>query len=574
MMISRFLAACCAACFTFCMTSLSPAPPAKPVDDYQFIQLALDSAALHGGTVVLPAGTYTVSQTLHIAGGVTLAGAGRGASATATPNTGTIIKNTGTGRTIRITGDNAGVQDLVVYDTDNAGAAGGIVIEADATLVESVVLRRVLIHGFTDGEALLLDAKNGGGIGYCSFYDVRVRHAHTGIAIRQDAQSFVNSNTFYHGAISGGGFAYGLHVMGGNNNVFNALIIEPYTSTAGHLVVEAGQVVGHDIRIEGAQQPVTVPLISFAAGTYNSFLSGLYSGGLTLDEGDNYLALKSAKSLDAKNSGANAFVNAAFHGVQNNLIPCWQLGNSGMTAETMAPEILPHHQVVKLTIPAGLTTYLRPEPAYLPGLLWPAQYDHVNFGAYVKTDRANLVTTTCKAPMGVNTGLYHPGDDQWRMVGMTSAVSRNASYDPKFYIDNSQSATAAVLYITTPTLSFGDADVQLAASPINSAGGIMTGTLSTGLTTVATVSNGLLTLPRAGNVFEITGTHTISRINHQAADRFPKGTCITLLFNEANVGVANSAYIKLIAGFSATANSSLTLISMGDGTWRELNRNK
>ena len=65
----------------------------------------------------------------------------------------------------------------------------------------------------------------------------------------------------------------------------------------------------------------------------------------------------------------------------------------------------------------------------------------------------------------------------------------------------------------------------------------------------------------------------ILRINDINVDRFPKGTMITLLFNDAGVNVVDGAFIQLIGAFTATPNSSLSLISMGNGTWRELSRN-
>ncbi len=105
----------------------------------------------------------------------------------------------------------------------------------------------------------------------------------------------------------------------------------------------------------------------------------------------------------------------------------------------------------------------------------------------------------------------------------------------------------------------------------------MTGTLTTGLSSAYSFSPGTtyLVLSRTGNVFQLAGTGlTISRINHLTVDRLAPGTVITLLFAAAGNTVQSSAYINLKGAFSSTgANTSLTLISMGDGTWRELGRN-
>ena len=461
---------------------------------------------------------------------------------------------------------------MVIYDTDNAGSAGGIEIIADGTILESIIFENVLISGFTDGSALKLEAKNSGGVTYCSFYDVRIRHAKIGIQIVEDGTSFTNSNSFYHGAISGGGFDYVLLVQGGNNNVFNATVLEPYTSTYGHVVVEAGQIIGNEIRIEGASQPTDTPLIQFDSGTSQSRLSGLYSGGLTIDQGDNFINLKSGKSLDYKYASDNLFVNAALLGVESNSIPFWEV-SSGVTVESEPYTILQDQNTLKITVPAGQSSYLRPSTTYLPESLSPEVYDTVNFGAYIKASQADLVTTTCKAPAGIATGIFHPGDDEWHMIGMTSLVDKTTSYDPKFIIDNTSGTSSVVIYLTTPTLTFGIQPNNLNAAPLSTKGGIITGTVTNGMISVDTVPTGFLTLPKEGNLFEINGTNTIARINHSGADKFPKGTVITLLFNNAGTGVSNSAYINLIAGFSSIVNGSLTLVSNGNGTWREVNRN-
>ncbi|NJN78551.1 MAG: hypothetical protein HC803_09700 [Saprospiraceae bacterium] len=93
------------------------------------------------------------------------------------------------------------------------------------------------------------------------------------------------------------------------------------------------------------------------------------------------------------------------------------------------------------------------------------------------------------------------------------------------------------------------------------------------MATVTTPSNGFLTLPRSANYFEITNNVTITRINHLTADRVPKGTVVTLLFNVSGTNVSNSGYLLLKGGFTSVTNSSLTLISNGNGTWREVDRN-
>ena len=90
-------------------------------------------------------------------------------------------------------------------ECSNVKAEGGVILDADAKGIESVTMRNVLLYWFMGGTSLTLRARNGGGIAYGSFENLRIRHAKKGVhLIATDSQSFVNSNTFHDGAISGG----------------------------------------------------------------------------------------------------------------------------------------------------------------------------------------------------------------------------------------------------------------------------------------------------------------------------------------------------------------------------------
>lgn len=543
-------------------------------NDTPNIQAAIDSAAMVGAKVWLPQGVYNIDTTLIVPDGVILIGDGTGSTPTSTPYNGTLLKYTGADWAMQLVGHNSGARDLTVYDTNNSGAVGGgIQVLADGRLVESVLLSNVLISGFTDGVALELNAINGGGIAYSSFYNVRVRHAKTGIHIIEDIPSFTNSNSFYHGAISGGGFDYCLHVQGGNNNIFNGTIMEPFTSEVGHIVVEEGQIIGIGIRIEGTSQPSDKPLLEFKENTEGSYVDGLQSGGLTLDRGDNFINFRTGKSIDYQNLGLNLYTNAALNGTTANTVPYWTIEGTGVQVVALAPEILAEHSVLQFTIPAGVLAVFRPDPAFAPQVMQPYQFDRCNFGAYIKTNQTNLAFTTINAPTGVASSSFHPGDNEWHITGMTGLVNRSQPLLPKFVMDNTAGTQAATVYLTTPTFNFGMSLPQLEAPPLSSAGGVVTGTLSTSMMAVDIPVDGFLVLPHQANVFEINGTQTIQRINHINVDRFAKGTIITLLFNDAGANVVNGAYINLIGAYTSTANSSLTLIAVGNGTWREISRN-
>src|ERR1700722_16575782 len=161
------------------------------------LQHALDSAAISGTTVFLQAGTYRLARTIRLPAGVSLAGSGMGANAIKTPNNGTILCYTGDSAAIVMPGTNSELKDLTLYDPKGT-ATTGILILGDSQMVESMQLSRVLIYGFTKGTALLLHAQHHGGIGYGSFYDLRIRNAKIGIEFLQSgAGAFVNSNSFF-----------------------------------------------------------------------------------------------------------------------------------------------------------------------------------------------------------------------------------------------------------------------------------------------------------------------------------------------------------------------------------------
>ena len=124
-------------------------------------------------------------------------------------------------------------------------------------------------------------------------------------------------------------------------------------------------------------------------------------------------------------------------------------------------------------------------------------------------------------------------------VGMTGNVNKLATLSAKWLYTNNTRAELKV-YITAPTLSFGNQMAQIEAAPLSTSGGIMTGAVTTGMMPIETPSNGRLVLPKDGNIFEITNNVFIQRINDSTADRFPKGTVVTLLFNEAGTSVASA----------------------------------
>lgn len=542
-------------------------------DDTEAFEAALDSATVLGAKVFVPAGIYKITRTLNISDGVTLIGEGPGSDPLETPYNGSLLWYFGNEFALKVNGHNSRLRDLVVRDKSNENAQGGILLEADGRLLENVYFEEVLISGFTSGTALKLHAKNEGGIAFASFNNVRVRHGNIGIHILEDNTSFVNSNTWNHCLVSGGGFKHGLHVEGGNNNNFNALIIEPYTSTHGHLYVEKGHIFCSQIRIEGTQQPETIPLIYFDRYTQNSEITGVYAGGLTIDKGNNFINMKSGRAIHYRNSSFNKFLNATFSTPDDATIPDWEITGNFEDLEIFPPQLTESHNVLKLSIPAGGIARLEPMPLSRPAIKELSLYDQVNFGFYVKAEIPNFAHAFTNATSGWTRSTFHSGSGDWEFIGMNAAVDRNAQGRFALQISNTTGTTQDI-FISTPTLNFGNQLPTLDQQPIFSSGGQLYGLLIDAFAEDDIPNNGFLDLPRTANYFEINGSTNIHRVNFQTANRFPKGSVITLLFNESGVGVSNSGYLILKSGFTSGTNSSLTLISNGDGTWREVSRNE
>jgi len=218
-----------------------------------------------------------------------------------------------------------------------------------------------------------------------------------------------------------------------------------------------------------------------------------------------------------------------------------------------------------------VTVHFEQSELFIQALGSLPKYGRVHFGMYAKTTEANAVFLRNNAPNGVVSSGFHPGDADWHFIGMTALVNTNVTMDARLSIVNTTGADL-VVYLSSPTMNFGNQIADGAAKPISSAGGIITGTLTTSMIEFTPTTN-FIVLPKEANVFVMNGTQSILRINHSGADKFPKGTIITLLFNDAGMGVASSVYINLKGGFTSVANASLTLIANGNGTWRELSRN-
>jgi hypothetical protein len=542
------------------------------------LQRAIDSAAVTGNTICLQPGVYRTSGTIRLRAGVSLTGAGMGANANLAPDKGTIINYTGNLEAVIITGGNSSVKNLSIYNPSGMASAG-IVLLADSQLVESVVLSGVLIFGFTGGTALLMDAVHHGGIAYCSFYDCRIRHARTGIHILESGPgSFVNSNSFFHGAISGGAFDNCILIDGGDNNVFYSTVIEPYTSVYGHLVVNKGQIIGENIRIEAARQAAVTPVINFGPGSALSRITGSFGGGVVINQGNNTISLATANYAGENTSGYNQFINSAFLLPAVNGIPAyWTVSNPNVRATITGDQIIAGESVLSIRVPPGSLCELYPESGYGPSLAGDPLYANGNFNVLAKTNKPAVLKLTYNYAGGLVSSIAHTGSGNWELIGLEAITNAALMPDPRIHLDNLRGTDTLEVSLTSPSFNFGTTLPQRDASVITAAGGIITGTLTTSVSNNYSFAPGTnyLVLPKNGNVFTLVGKNlTITRINYSIPDRFPPGTIIILLFNQAGSCIQNSTYVDLKSPFTTAApNTSLTLLSKGDGTWREINRN-
>lgn len=560
-----------------CLSILDYTTPSDTIFDDTGFATAITAAQIEGSAICLPAGNYKFNNTLVIPAGIQFRGAGTGDDPLQASNlTGSVLEYYGNDWAVKMNGSGAGLSDVLIYDASSNNAVGGVSVEADGVLVESSKMSNVLIFGFDQGEGMRLYAINDGGIAYNSFYDIRIRHANTGIHIQEEKindDTFINSNKFIHGVVSGGGYDYGIRINGGNNNTFDGMVIEPPFSNIGHLVVTKGEFVGKEIRIEALQQQDGVPVVLFENGTRGSRVDGTFAGGLIKDFGDNDFALASHKNISVLNDGSNQFSNAAFSGVSGSSIPAWTLSGSPVITEGDA-EILANHKVLSIS---GATE-LKPTAA-LKALAGSRLHSTVSFGIYAKTNVPNAVKTIFTTPNDSTvSSTAHPGDGQWHFVGMRAHVTRPATgsmdISPVILLDS------ANVELTTPTFTFGSERPSLHSASLPQLGGTLYGQLSHAVREIdgqSYLDDGIkrLVLPTSGNVFiaDLSSLAIdplpIQRINDLTADRFLKGSVVTLVF-ENNVTISSSAYINLSSTYSG--KGSLQLLSLGNGTWIELSR--
>jgi hypothetical protein len=380
------------------------------------------------------------------------------------------------------------------------------------------------------------------------------------------------------GAISGGITEVGIVAQGPgacNDNKFMAMVIEPPETSLAHVYVTGSKTNIRllDTRLEGtemfAQQK---PLVVIDDSSYGNTITGMLGhthvqADLNRNPG---IDLMSAKSVGLDPAPLNQFWNAAFKGLIDSNVPGWSIPNNGQVTISDTEALYADHNVLAID-------YLNyGGPFKLQADILPKSPGHsfVTFGIYARTTISNAIVAAMRDERGsIISSASHSGSAEWEFIGMSALYDKTAPY---FYFSITNDVE-----VTAPTLVYGETPATPGASLISSSGAKMAGTLTMGMTTAhAPESGSFWLLPKnEGNIFvmDMNGnpSRSIYRINHNTADRFPRGSVVTLMFAEAGTSVINNVYIKLTNGqsFTSTSQSSLTLVANGDPTWTEISRN-
>jgi hypothetical protein len=383
------------------------------------------------------------------------------------------------------------------------------------------------------------------------------------------------------GAISGGITEVGIVAQGPgacNDNKFTAMVIEPPETNLAHVYVAGSKTNIRllDTRLEGtamvAQQK---PLVVIDDSSYGNTITGMLGhthvqADLNRNPG---IDLMSHKSVGLDPAPLNQYWNAAFKGgLVDNTIPGWSIPNNGnVTISETTDALYADHNVLAID-------YLNyGGPFKLQADILPKSPGHsfVTFGIYARTTIPNAIVAAMRSKCGsILSSASHSGSGEWEFIGTSALYDKTAPY---FYFSITNDVE-----VTAPTLVYGKTPATPGASLMSSSGAKMAGTLAMGMTTAYAPESGFFwLLPKnEGNIFvmDMNGnpTRSIYRINHNTADRFPRGSVVTLMFAEAGTTVIDNAYIKLKnngLSFTSTAQSSLTLVANGDPTWTEISRN-
>lgn len=563
-------------------------------DDTTALTNWLASIVAVKGVGYAPKGIYYHTNTLNIPAGVCIYGDGWGGLPTSAPTSAaTVFAYHGTGTQMSVNGSATRLEKFILQDVNNT-AAIGLLLNADTNILESNYYRNILCYGHKAGRAKWMKAANNGYIAYNVFENFRVRDAKYGIEITAPAgaggdNAFVNSNTWRGGAMSGsnGIFTNCLLVHSGQDNNFLDVTIEPYDSVDGHIWVRGGSINMNGLVLEARDQlskyytgspTVNTPhALRFDVTTIRSKVFGSGSGSSYSDLGNNDIRMESSKAPQKGLNSPNILKNCIFKNINSPTVQDWSISGGGVTvAQVDFESKYKDHFTLKVTVPAGILCNVRQNLTDTE-LLARFSAAPLTFGAWVNFSGDPLktvVAATVSDNTGTTTGAPHTGDATYQWKGMSKQITFGPTdMSVAMSIDNTAGTGAAIVYITVPCAILGWWLPAPGATPMTNAGGIVDGLFSLSFGKDKSSASSLV-LAKEGNTHLITGTTTITQINKLVTDPwYPKGTRILLVFQSAGCQVTSSADISLQRPFTSTAYGTLEVISNGDGTWTEIDRN-
>ena len=133
-----------------------------------------------------------------------------------------------------------------------------------------------------------------------------------------------------------------------------------------------------------------------------------------------------------------------------------------------------------------------------------------------KTTVGNAVRLTYNYAGGLVSSTAHTGSGNWEAIGMQVITDTAHVPRPRVHFDNLTGRDTLKVLLAAPSFNFGNVTPQREAPFLNTAGGIITGTLSTSLSNQYSFTPGthFLTLPRNGNSFILQGSELILSLIH------------------------------------------------------------
>ncbi len=178
-------------------------------------------------------------------------------------------------------------------------------------------------------------------------------------------RKLTSTNSFLGGAISGGGFEYGISAQGPgscNDNKFYGTCIEPPDTDVSHVYVTGSKtnVRLHDVRLEATAKSLDRPIVIIDDSSYGNVMDGILGhthvmANLHRNPG---MDLSSLKSVGLDPAPSNVYWNAAFkgYGGPGTVLPGWALvGGSNVTLTMMADAemLYPDHHVISIDCPGN-----------------------------------------------------------------------------------------------------------------------------------------------------------------------------------------------------------------------------